>query len=196
MKYTIESADDRLIEACLAGDKDAWAALVSKYESLIYATCRRYNLQPMEADDIFGRVCLIWLQNLHTLKDHSRLSSWLITTTNRVCWRYRKQPHHLSLNATIEEGNSSTVVFDEPADEGILPDEAVLELERQQFIQNAVAKLAPRCQKLIQLLFFDPTEPSYQQIASIMDMPVASIGPVRARCLAKLKIHLHSILKD
>jgi DNA-directed RNA polymerase specialized sigma24 family protein len=37
------------------------------------------------------------------------------------------------------------------------------------------------------MLYFDIEEPSYVDIAQKMSMPVASIGPTRARCLEKLK---------
>jgi hypothetical protein len=35
----------------------------------------------------------------------------------------------------------------------------------------------------------DPA-PSYEEVSSILHMPVGSIGPTRGRCLAKLRMHL------
>jgi DNA-directed RNA polymerase specialized sigma24 family protein len=37
------------------------------------------------------------------------------------------------------------------------------------------------------MLYFDIDEPSYNDIARELSMPVASVGPTRARCLEKLK---------
>jgi DNA-directed RNA polymerase specialized sigma24 family protein len=37
------------------------------------------------------------------------------------------------------------------------------------------------------LLYFDPHEPSYEEVSQRLGMPVASIGPTRARCLEKLR---------
>src|SRR5262245_55157801 len=59
--------------------------------------------------------------------------------------------------------------------------------EQEQTIREAVDELAPRCRSLISMLYFDTKSPSYEEISEKMEMPVASIGPTRARCLDKLK---------
>jgi hypothetical protein len=42
---------------------------------------------------------------------------------------------------------------------------------------------------LLQLLFADP-QPGYQEIAALIGMPIGSIGPTRARCLAVLRAYI------
>ena len=56
-----------------------------------------------------------------------------------------------------------------------------------QAIRDCVDELSERCRALIDMLYFDARSPSYQEISQMMGMPVASIGPNRARCLEKLK---------
>jgi DNA-directed RNA polymerase specialized sigma24 family protein len=85
-EWSSATDDQTLIEYCLKGQEDAWKALITKDERLICATCHRYNLQAVEGEDVFGRVCLLLLRHIDQLKDQSRLSSWLITTTSRECW--------------------------------------------------------------------------------------------------------------
>ena len=60
-------------------------------------------------------------------------------------------------------------------------------LEQQQAVRQAVGALPERCKDLVTLLFYKKDDLSYTEIARQMDMPVASIGPTRARCLEKLK---------
>jgi len=79
VRYEPTSSDEVLIDGCLNGHDEAWEALVTKYERLIYSICRRYSLPQAESDDVFGRVSLILLQHLESLKDRARLTSWLIT---------------------------------------------------------------------------------------------------------------------
>jgi DNA-directed RNA polymerase specialized sigma24 family protein len=43
------------------------------------------------------------------------------------------------------------------------------------------------CQSLLQALFFDETDSSYQAAAARLGMPLGSIGPRRARCLESLR---------
>jgi len=54
-------------------------------------------------------------------------------------------------------------------------------------LERAVDELPERCQELIRLLYFDSAEPTYAEVSHRLGMPVASIGPTRARCLEKLR---------
>ena len=76
----------------------------------------------------------------------------------------------------------------EPLDEQ-MPDlsDSLAQIEHEHTVERALDELPDRCRRLINLLYFDHTEPSYSQIAEIMNMPEASIGPTRARCLEKLR---------
>src|SRR4030081_1922717 len=46
-------SDERLVQACLAGDQRAWSALVDKYKHLIYAIAVRRGASAEDAADIF-----------------------------------------------------------------------------------------------------------------------------------------------
>ena len=184
--------DDReLIAACLAGDHSAWEALISRYQRLIYSIPLKSRLSPDDAAEIFQSVCLTLFQKLTTLREHDRISSWLITTTSRECWR-------LSARNRRERGQSG---FDAEVDHlseiaasGPLADEQRQILEQQQAVRHAVEELPERCHQLITLLFYQKDELSYSDIARRMKMPVPSVGPTRARCLQKLKKLLHGKL--
>ena len=69
----------------------------------------------------------------------------------------------------------------------LLADEEREALERQHAVRESVEKLPERCRDLLTMLFYQADELSYADIALRMNMPVASVGPTRARCLEKLK---------
>jgi RNA polymerase sigma factor (sigma-70 family) len=192
MKYELTTNDQSLIEKCLAGEEAAWETLIAKYERLIFSTCRRYGLQQTEAEDIFSRVCLALLQHLDKLNDRGRLASWLITITSRECWQLRKVSA-LTVATGRGKDDNRTQGIEEVEDETLLPEEVLLQLEQQQQVREGFNQLQERCRRLLWFLFYDPTQPSYNQIASSLAMPVASIGPSRARCLEKLRIKLKNL---
>lgn len=195
--WSTSSTDEVLIEACLEGQEAAWEVLLSKYERLIYATCRHNNIIATEAEDIFGRVCMLLLQHLETLKDRTRLASWLITTTNRECWHYKKHLAGTTSLSYSSQGNNDFFWFErELADQTSLPEEEVLRLELYQNLHESFLHLSPQCQKLLWHLFYDPSEPSYSEIAAQLDLPVSSIGPNRARCLNKLRNQFQKRTKE
>ena len=82
--------DRELLSACLQGDAKAWEALIARYQRLIYSIPINMRLSPNDAADVFQSVCLKLLENLSTLRNQDKLSSWLTITTRRESWR---QPH-------------------------------------------------------------------------------------------------------
>ena len=181
-----ESEDSDLVTACLKSDASAWEALIVRYQRLIYSIPLKARLSQDDAADIFQSVCLRLYEKLASLRDHEKLSSWIITTTTRECWRLsnRQRRERPADERGTEEGEDSMqqLVADSP-----LIDEQRIVLEQQQAVRQAVGALPERCKDLVTLLFYKKDDLSYTEIARQMDMPVASIGPTRARCLEKLK---------
>jgi RNA polymerase sigma factor (sigma-70 family) len=170
--------DPELVGLCLRGDAKAWEALILRYRRLIYSIPVKFNFTTADASDVFQAVCLKLIEHLHELKDESKVSAWLITTTTRQCIHLRSQRMRES---------SSEEDFEEPADSGINVEDIQIQTQEQQNIRDAVGKLPDRCRRLLELLYFEAANPTYEEIGRIMSMPVASIGPTRARCLEKLR---------
>jgi RNA polymerase sigma factor (sigma-70 family) len=170
--------DPELVALCLAGDAQAWEALIVRYRRLIYSIPVKFSFTSADAADVFQAVSLKLIENLHRLKDETKVSSWLITTTTRQCILVRAQRRRETV--TEEE-------FEEPADSNVNVEEIQIRSQEQQTIREAVEKLPERCRRLLQLLYFETRSPSYEEIAESMKMPVPSIGPTRARCLEKLR---------
>jgi RNA polymerase sigma factor (sigma-70 family) len=177
--------DSSLIARCLAGDEAAWEALISRYQRLIYSIPIRYGMGEEVAADVFQAVSMRMLERLDTVKDRTRLGAWLIMTTRRECWRVS---HRLRREAPIGEGGDDEDEYrSELVDDRPLVDDEMLQLEEQQRVREAVAALPERARELLELLFFAEDRPSYEEISRRLGMPVASIGPTRARALEKLR---------
>lgn len=179
--------DDRqLIAACLEGETDAWEALISRYQRLIYSIPLKARLSPDDASDIFQSVSLKLYEKLATLRDHDKISSWLITTATRECWRLSARNRREAAPAGFGGEDDVDPMAEIPAT-APLADEEREALERGQAVRQAVESLPERCRDLVTMLFYQPDECSYSEISKRMKMPVSSIGPTRARCLEKLK---------
>lgn len=170
--------DPELIALCLGGDALAWETLILRYRRLIYSIPVKFSFTTADASDVFQAVCLKLIEHLHELKDETKVSAWLITTTTRQCIHVRSQRMRES---------SSEEDFEEPIADGINVEDIQIQSQEQQNIREAVERLPERCRRLLELLYFETTSPSYEEIGKIMNMPVASIGPTRARCLEKLR---------
>ncbi|MBZ5536652.1 MAG: sigma-70 family RNA polymerase sigma factor [Acidobacteriia bacterium] len=175
------AADDQeLIRRCLNGEELAWECLVERYKRLIYSIPIKNGYQSSDAADIFQSVCLDLLESLGSLRDSTKLKTWLITVTVRKCIDLREKMSREAV--TLSEGEADRVV------DGRLDISRIsLEVEQEQVIREAMKKLPLRCATLIQHLFFDEPRLSYSEIAKRFGVSSNSIGPARDRCLEKLK---------
>jgi RNA polymerase sigma factor (sigma-70 family) len=180
------SDDLALVEACLDGDSHAWEILIVRYQRLIYSIPIRAGFSPVDAADIFQSVCLTLLQKLKTLRKREKISSWLITTTTRECWRVVEKRRR-ETGPRIYDENYERDIVSQLASSEPLADEQRIAFERQQRVRQALEALPERCKVLLTLLYYSKEEPSYADIARQIRVPLNSVGPTRARCLQKLK---------
>ena len=113
------------------------------------------------------------------------LPSWLITTASREASRLVAAARR---RAEAERSPRATG----PKEHEESPEALLGRVEEVDRIQRAIARLGPRCRKLITLLYVDPSSPSYQAVAESLGMPLGSVGPTRLRCLARLTRILES----
>ena len=166
----LATAPDRvLLDACRRGDAHAWELLVARYERLSFHIARREALDVESASDVVQLTFAALLAGLDSLQDADRVGAWLATVSRRQAWRIR------------EKNRRET-----PSDE-IDADVEDPSIEQPIWVYQAVQQLGEPCRTLITALFFEASEPSYEDIARRLGRPVGSIGPVRARCLARLK---------
>ena len=178
-------SDQDLLQACRRGDEAAWAALVKRYQKLVYAIARRAGLDEDLAAEVFQEVFTTLFEKLDEIEQPERLQAWLVTTARRKTWRMLSR-EVVAQRALRVEADHESVMLELP-DEAPLADEVLAQLAEQHRVRTAVAALDERCQKLLTLLFYRATPPSYAEIAAAIGAPEGSIGPTRARCLQKLQ---------
>ncbi len=170
--------DSVLIHACVAGDQRAWESLVRRYERLVYAIARKLGLSNELASDVAQEVFTILVRQLPGLQHQQALPKWLMTTTRRVALRMaQRQRRHAPTNLDAM-----------PDLAALTPSEGFGDLERLELTHRldvAMEELSARCRDLLVALTRQDGS-SYAHISAQLGMPAGSIGPTRARCLAKL----------
>lgn len=168
-----------LLAKCIDGDQQAWDELVNRYSRLVFSIALKSGLTPNDADDVMQNVFITVLRRLESLRDPERFSSWLITTTRRESWRYKKSIREVAIDETADIEDDSPEVVDE-----------VIAWEQSLAAHRGLQRLGERCRQLLTFLFLDDSSPSYEEISNQLDIAVGSIGPIRARCLKQLRSHL------
>jgi RNA polymerase sigma factor (sigma-70 family) len=167
---------ERVVRAAKAGDAGAWSALVERFTARVRSVARRHRLAAHDVEDVVQTTWLRLLEHIDGVREPSALGAWLETTARRESLRTANTGRREEL--TDAEPLADAV---EPVDERRLADR-----ERRVALGAALEQLAPRQRALLSLLLADPV-PSYGEISRTLDMPIGSIGPTRARCLARLR---------
>jgi RNA polymerase sigma factor (sigma-70 family) len=180
----ILKTDRDLIRACRLGDARAWERLLDKYERLVFSISLNYGLTTDDAADVTQITFTILLQNLNTLPDEIRLSSWLATVARRHTWRLLARNRREAVNPGEDLARNEALG-------GIVDSRERRELA--EWLYQGLSLLDERCRRLLLALYFDAEQPSYAQIADQLKMPIGSIGPTRARCLEQMRQSLDTV---
>lgn len=183
-----QRSDSELVSLCIGGDAAAWEALILRYRRLIYSITVRFGLPRHDAADAFQAVCLKLIEHLPRLKDETKVSAWLITTTTRQCLEWRAQVNREADQR--EPGENKDEEFEEPLDPADSLEDIRLQVEKQQAIREAVGELPEKCRILLEMLYFDTVPHSYEEVGAKLSMPEASVGPNRLRCMERLRVIL------
>jgi RNA polymerase sigma factor (sigma-70 family) len=178
--------DRELVAACLSGDEQAWSELIDRYNRLIFSIPLKQGLNRDEAADIFQAVCLDLVAELPRLRDPQALPAWLIQTTLHKVSKWRRRTDRY----VPDEG---TYAENAPAPEADMPDALIRDVQQTQALRDAVAGLSDRCQRMVQMLFFETPVRPYKDVASALGVATGSIGFLRSRCLDRLRSALEGI---
>ncbi|MFH2034820.1 MAG: sigma-70 family RNA polymerase sigma factor [Candidatus Zixiibacteriota bacterium] len=183
-------SDSELWSEIVNGSSKAWEVLVKRYQALVYTVAMRMGLSQADAADCFQQTWSLLFQYSSKLRDPSRLSAWLVTTAKREALRLKRRvsENYMQIshsdNSQEDRISPSGVEF---ASQNPLPDKELEILERQAQLEIALKEIGGRCQELLETIFFSPEDKSYREIAQSLGMAYNSIGPLRQRCLEKLK---------
>ncbi len=164
-----------------AGDATAVDDLVSAMTPVLWQVVRAYGHDRQAAEDVIQTTWLGFMRLHQTIADPQAVASWLITSARRGAAAHARAARRAD---PVEDEALAAALPDEVSAEtvAVLGDEATR-------LWEAVATVDERCRRLLRVIAF-MDRPDYQSLSQDLDMPVGSIGPTRARCLAKVRMAL------
>jgi RNA polymerase sigma factor (sigma-70 family) len=141
----------------------------------VLGVARAYRLSEADVADVAQTTWLRLVEHLDGIQDPERIGGWLATTAWRESMRVQRRAKQQIVTDQVPEP-----VGDDDVAQRMVTD------ERNAAVREAFQRLRTRDQALLRLLVSDPP-PSYEQIGAILQMPIGSIGPTRARSLNRLR---------
>ena len=167
------------VTAAAAGDHEAWNRLVDRFAGTVWAIARGHRLSPADAADVSQTTWLRLVENLDRINSPERVGAWLGTTARRESLRVLRLA-----GRQVPNGDDLETIADPAPANG--PAHNLIAQHRDRVLSDLVDRLPTRSALLLRLLSSE-APPSYRDISEMLDMPVGSIGPTRARALEQLR---------
>lgn len=172
----MEATHGELLRRAESGDQSAWDALVERFGQMVWNVARSFRLDEPTAKDVSQTVWLKLIENVSRIEDPERLPGWLATTCRREAIRVSR----------LRQRTIPTDFEFDLVDEAEPLETLLIEDEENSRLIAAFRRLSEACRHLLRLLTVEPAL-SYEEISGITGRPIGSLGPTRARCIARLK---------
>jgi RNA polymerase sigma factor (sigma-70 family) len=146
---------------------------------MVFSIARAHRLNAADAADVSQTTWTRLVEHLDRIEQPEYVGAWLATTARRESLRVLRMTDRQAPPA-------DEALFDRLVSTAAPVDVDLLAEERDRVVGDLIAQLPCRCARLLRLLLADPPV-SYRDLGELLDMPMGSIGPTRARCLEQLR---------
>ena len=181
------TSDEELVARATAGDQDAFAQLVARWERPIYALAYRTLRREEEARDVVQDAFLRAYRGLKGFKGEAKFSSWLYRITLNLCRDWMRKERRAPV-AQVPEGTDPLDLADQQA----APTESVEDLVARREMSRAVAKAMADLpdEQRIAILLKEYHGLTFQEIADQLQCPLSTVKTRLYQGLSVLRLRL------
>ena len=160
---------DQLIERCLAGDQQAWEAIVQQHRRRVFNVAYKFVGKHDEAEDLTQDIFLKIFKSLDTFDRRANFQTWLISISRNLCIdHYRSVRKERETMAREVDAADLMPVSRERGPHGELE-----QIDLRHLIREALRSLPPALKQAVMLR--DLQEFSYQEIADQLGLPEGTV---------------------
>lgn len=167
----LEDAD--VIKAVLSGDKDAFEHLIRKYQNKVFTLVFRLVRDRETALDLAQEVFLKIFQKISDLKDHGKVSSWIMQVAHNSALDWLKKRRVDSFATDFDDQTTQQKLFQHLQDQSTPSPEQIVERMTPSRMSEVVNRLDVKYRTVITLRFIDGF--SFKEIAKILDLPLSTV---------------------
>jgi len=155
----------------------SFETLVATYYQALFKFAWSLSKSEGNAADLTQQTFLIWAQKGHTLRDLSKVKSWLFTSLYREFLRQNRRGQTVvAIDQEILESRQDSNLVS-----------SVRQMESKEAVE-ALHKLDPVYREPLILFYMEDL--AYKEIAEVLDIPIGTVMSRLARGKAQLKIVL------
>lgn len=161
----LEAADDRsLVDAFVAGRREAFDVIVSRHQRNVYHLCLRFVRNHEDASDLAQDVFVRAFRGLGKFKGDATLSTWLYRVSVNVCL------NRVSVKRPVTEPVDAVQRVDVRAAD---PYDLVAQAERSSAVRAAIDQLPPKQRATVLLRVYQDL--SHEEIARVLGTTVGAV---------------------
>jgi RNA polymerase sigma-70 factor (ECF subfamily) len=98
-----EPTDERLIQSTLAGDEEAFAALVRRHKGKVFGIVARFARNDHDLDDLGQEIFVKAYQNLARFRGDAPFEHWVSRIAVRTCYDFLRKTRRDQGNVSLED---------------------------------------------------------------------------------------------
>lgn len=185
----IDVGDSVFIQRCLQGDRDAFGALIRRYEHVAFGLALSYVQDFAVAEDLTQEAFISAYLNLQQLRNPNRFGPWLRTVVRNTCQNWRRSQ------------KTETIPFDEMKEETMIlkredasPDRIYESKDLRAQILDAFGKLSEKNRQAVTLYYIHDL--TVEEIGSFLDVSSSTINQRLHRARTQLKEEMMDMVED
>ncbi len=168
----------KLVRQCVAGDAQAWRALVLSQNRRIYSICYRFTGSATDAEDLTQDVFLKLYRNLESFDAvKGSFQTWISTLTRNLLVdhfrRTRLDRATDSIHASFDGDEDGPTVEDRLTDKRPSQEQHVAGLQLRARVQGALKQLSPELREAV--ILRDLEDMDYKEIAQVLNIPEGTV---------------------
>ncbi|HEX9638200.1 MAG TPA: sigma-70 family RNA polymerase sigma factor [Acidobacteriota bacterium] len=168
--------DEELVREAVAGDANAFEALVRRWEKGLYNFILRYLGDPERSRELCQEAFFKAYRNLHRFDHRARFSTWLYTIALNLChsaFRKKPWPRLASLDESTVEGEAGPQLAETVSDPTIDIEGDLGRDEEAMIVRAAVQSLPAELREVVLLKEYQGLR--FREIAEMLGVPVSTV---------------------
>jgi RNA polymerase sigma-70 factor (ECF subfamily) len=181
--------DNELVESAVAGDADAFAEIVRRWDRKIFALCFGMLGREEEAKDAAQETFIAAFRNLSGFRGDAKVSSWLHRIAVNQCLTLKRRAKTRSEEHLGNDDGTHEDRFFVSRDK--LPSGRAEQSERTGIVRQAVTSLPLELREVVIMKEFE--EMTFQEISETLDLPLSTVKSRLYTALKQLRMKLESV---
>lgn len=187
--------ESRLIKEIQDGNQNAFRLLVEKHQQKVVNTCFGIVHSRADAEDLAQDVFLEVFRTAGNFRGDAKISTWMYRIATNRSLNFIRNKNRKGFFQSIEEAftggrNRNNEISDSGSDQ---PDGNITDQQRSALLYKTIDKLPEKQRVAFTLNKYE--ELTYQQIAEIMDISLASVESLIHRAKKNLQDQLYECYK-